>query len=133
MKSIFCRGHIALAVITVALSLQAADLPGPWSPDRANAWFKATGVLPADDRLDTSLITQPQLKQVYDWDTTVGGPNLENFIPSIMDEQANFAGVQLLFAGDSTPEELGQLTEDVNAKWREQNPDAAANFKAWIK
>jgi hypothetical protein len=51
----------------------------------------------------------------------------------MMDEQANFAGVQLLFAGDATPEELGQLTEDVNAKWREQNPDAAANFENWIE
>jgi raffinose/stachyose/melibiose transport system substrate-binding protein len=103
------------------------------TPDRVNAWFEATGVLPADDRLDTSLITQPQLQQVYEWDTTRGGPNLENFIPSMMDEQANFAGVQLLFAGDATPEELGQLTEDVNAKWREQNPDAAANFENWIE
>ncbi|MEJ1644197.1 hypothetical protein SMA60_28675, partial [Escherichia coli] len=40
------------------------------TPDRVNAWFEATGVLPADDRLDTSLITQPQLQQVYEWDTT---------------------------------------------------------------
>ncbi|MGE5220958.1 MAG: extracellular solute-binding protein, partial [Omnitrophica WOR_2 bacterium] len=59
--------------------------------DRLNAWFKDTGVLPADDRLDTSLITQPILKQIFDWDTKVSGPNLENFIPSMLDEQANFA------------------------------------------
>lgn len=103
------------------------------TPDRVNAWFEATGVLPADDRLDTSLITQPQLQQVYEWDTTRAGPNLENFIPSMMDEQANFAGVQLLFAGDATPEALGQLTEEVNARWREQSPDAVANFERWIQ
>ncbi len=101
------------------------------TPDRVNAWFQATGVLPADDRLDTSLIQQPQLKQVYEWDTTVGGPNLENFIPSMMDEQANFAGAQLLFAGEKTPEELARLTDDVLAKWREQNPDAVKNFEKW--
>ncbi len=113
---------------------QAADfLVYMHTPDRVNAWFEATGVLPADDRLDTSLITQPQLQQVYEWDTTRAGPNLENFIPSIMDEQANFAGVQLLFAGDATPEDLGRLTEEVNARWREQSPDAVANFERWIQ
>jgi multiple sugar transport system substrate-binding protein len=103
------------------------------TPERVNAFFKTVGVLPADDRLDTSLITQPVLQQVFEWDTTRGGANMENFIPTMMDEQANYVGVQLLFAGDTTPEELGQLTEDVNAKWREQNPDAVTNFEKWAK
>jgi raffinose/stachyose/melibiose transport system substrate-binding protein len=101
------------------------------TPDRLKAWFDYTGVIPADDRLDVSLITQPQLKQIYEWDTTRAGPNMENFIPSMMDEQANFAGTQLLFAGEKTPKELGQMTEDVVAKWRDQNPDAVKNFEAW--
>ena len=103
------------------------------TPDRLNAWFQATGVLPADNRLDTNLIEQPVLKQIYDWDTRVGGPNLENFIPSMMDEQANFAGTQLLFAGEKSPADLAQLTDDVLAKWREQNPDAVKNFETWQK
>jgi multiple sugar transport system substrate-binding protein len=103
------------------------------TPDRLNAWFKYTGVLPADDRLDTSLIDQPILKQIFEWDTQVSGPNLENFIPSMLDEQSNFAGVQLLFSGDSTPEELAQQAEEVAAKWREQNPEQMKNFEAWAK
>jgi len=103
------------------------------TPERVNAWYQDTGVLPADNRLDTSLIQQPVLKQIYEWDTTVGGPNLENFIPSMMDEQANFAGTQLLFAGEKSPEDLAKLTEDVLAKWREQNPDAVKNFEKWQK
>lgn len=103
------------------------------TPERLNAWFKDTGVFPADDRLDTSLITEPLLKQIFEWDTKIGGPNLENFIPSMMDEQANFAGAQLLFSGDKTPAQLGQMTEDVLAKWREQSPDAVKNFEAWMK
>jgi multiple sugar transport system substrate-binding protein len=103
------------------------------TPERLNAWFTDTGVLPADDRLDTSLITQPQLKQIFEWDTSVAGPNLENFIPSMLDEQANFAGTQLLFSGDKSPEELAQMTEDVIVKWREQNPDAVTNFENWAK
>jgi multiple sugar transport system substrate-binding protein len=101
--------------------------------DRLNAWFNYTGVLPADNRLDVSLIKQPQLKQVYEWATTIGGPNLENFIPSMMDEQANFAGTQLLFAGDKTPAELAQMTQDVIDKWAEQNPEALENFTKWAE
>ena len=113
---------------------EAADfLQFMHTPERVNAWYNDTGVLPADNRLDTGLIQQPVLKQIYEWDTTVGGPNLENFIPSMQDEQANYAGTQLLFAGDKTPEELGKLTDDVLAKWREQNPDAVKNFEKWQK
>lgn len=103
------------------------------TPERLNAWFKYTGVLPADKRMDTSLIDQPILKKIYNWDTTVAGPNLENFIPSMLDEQSNFAGTQLLFSGDKTPEELAQMAEDVITKWREQNPDQLANFQTWSK
>jgi raffinose/stachyose/melibiose transport system substrate-binding protein len=101
------------------------------TPERLNAWFKYTGVLPADKRMDTTLIDQPILTKIYGWDTTVAGPNLENFIPSMLDEQSNFAGTQLLFSGDKTPEELAQQAEDVITKWREQNPDQLANFQAW--
>ena len=101
------------------------------TPERLGAWFKYTGVLPADNRMDTTLIDQPILKQIYEWDTTVGGPNLENFIPSMLDEQSNFAGTQLLFSGDKTPEELAQMAEDVVAKWREQNSEQMSNFEAW--
>jgi multiple sugar transport system substrate-binding protein len=101
------------------------------TPDRLKAWFEDTGVIPADDRLDPSVITQSQLKQVYEWDTTVAGPNLENFIPSMLDEQSNFVGAQLLFAGDKTPDELAQLAEEVIQKWREQNPDAVETFTTW--
>jgi multiple sugar transport system substrate-binding protein len=101
--------------------------------DRLAAWFKYTGVLPADKRMDTSLIDQPILKQIYQWDTTVAGPNLENFIPSMLDEQSNFAGMQLLFSGDKTPEQLAAMAEDVIAKWRDQNADQAKNFEAWAK
>jgi raffinose/stachyose/melibiose transport system substrate-binding protein len=103
------------------------------TPERLNAWLNDTGVFPADDRLDTNLISQPILKKIFQWDTTAAGPNLENFIPSMLDEQANFAGTQLLFSGDKTTDELAQLAEDIATKWREQNPDAVTNFTTWVK
>jgi hypothetical protein len=58
---------------------------------------------------------------------------MENFIPSMLDEQAAFAGAQLLFAGEATPEELATMTEEVAAKWRDQDPDAVDNFKIWAQ
>lgn len=111
---------------------EAADfLMFTHTPDRLNAWFKYTGVLPADDRFDPNQIEQPILKQIFEWVVQSAGPNLENFIPSILDEQANFTGTQLLFSGDKTPAELAQLAEDVIQKWREQNPDQLQNFQNW--
>jgi ABC-type glycerol-3-phosphate transport system substrate-binding protein len=101
--------------------------------DRLNAWFADTGVLPADNRMDTTQITQPILQQIYKWDSTIAGANLENFIPSQLDNDANMVGVQLLFSGDKTPAELGQLSEDVITKWRTQNPDGVQNFLIWSK
>ena len=103
------------------------------TPDRLKSWFENTGVIPADDRMDASVITIPQLQQVYEWDTTVAGPNMENFIPTMLDEQAAFAGAQLLFSGDKTPEELAQMTEDVAEKWRDQDPEGVENFTIWAK
>jgi len=113
---------------------QAADfLMYMHTPDRLAAWWADTGVLPADDRMDTSLITQPVQQQIYKWDTTIAGANLENFIPSQLDNDANMTGVQLLFSGDKTPAELAQLSEDTITKWRSQNPDEVQNFQVWSK
>jgi multiple sugar transport system substrate-binding protein len=113
---------------------QAADfLMFMHSADRLGAWWADTGVLPADNRMDASLITQPIQKQIFQWDTTVAGANLENFIPSQLDNDGNMAGVQLLFSGDKTPAELAQLSEDTITKWRTQNPDEVNNFLIWSK
>ena len=103
------------------------------SPDRLAAWWADTGVLPADNRFDTSLITQPIQKQIFQWDSTVAGANLENFIPNQLDNDANMTGVQLLFSGDKTPAQLAQLSEDTITKWRTQNPDEVTNFTTWAK
>ena len=103
------------------------------TPERLAAWYADTGVFPADDRFDTSRVTIPQMKQVFDWIRGNPGPNLENFIPSMLDEQGNFAGVQLLFAGEKTPKECAELQQSVIEKWRRESPEAVENFRKWIK
>jgi len=113
---------------------QAADfLMYMHTSDRLSAWWADTGVLPADNRMDTSQITQPIQKQIFQWDSTVAGANLENFIPSQLDNDANMAGVQSLFSGDKTAAQLAQLAEDTITKWRTQNPDEVNNFMIWSK
>jgi hypothetical protein len=103
------------------------------TPDRLSAWYAATGVFPADDRFDTSKVSIPQMKQVFEWIKASPGPNLENFIPSMLDEQGNFAGCQLLFAGEKTAAQCAELQETVIAKWRADTPLAVENFTKWIK
>lgn len=113
---------------------EAADfLMYTHTDDRLNAWYDKTGVFPADDRFDSSKITTPQMKKVFNWIKAKPGPNLENFIPSILDEQANFVGCQKLFAGEFTPSECAQLQEDVITKWRKENPESVQDFENWIK
>ena len=44
---------------------EAADfLQFMHTPERLTAWYKATGVVPADDRFDASLVTIPQLQSM---------------------------------------------------------------------
>jgi hypothetical protein len=101
--------------------------------DRLAAWWADTGVLPADDRLDPSLITQPLQQKIFKWDSTISGPELENFIPDMLDNDANMTGAQVLFSGNDTPAQLAQLSEATIEKWRSQNPDMLNNFLIWSK
>jgi raffinose/stachyose/melibiose transport system substrate-binding protein len=103
------------------------------TPERLSAWFQATGVLPADNRLDTAVLTQLPMQQIYDWDTSVAGPNLENFIPSAVDAESNFVSVPALFAGTKTPLQAGQDAEAAAANWRSTEPTQLANFQLWMQ
>lgn len=101
-------------------------------PERLNAWYEKTGVLPADKRFDPANIQLDVMRQVFEWVKAKPGPNLENYAPSILDEQANFAGVQLLFAGQKSAAELAQLSEEVIGNWRSESPESVENFQKWI-
>ena len=62
------------------------------TPEQLDAWFAATGVPPADDRFDTSKITDPLDQQIYEFNTT--GPQiwLQNFFPPQIDLNGNVTG-----------------------------------------
>jgi raffinose/stachyose/melibiose transport system substrate-binding protein len=100
------------------------------TPDRLSAFYKATGALPADDRFNASLITIPQIKQLFTM-AKAGGPYLENFIPFELDQKGNFNGVQLVLAGKMTAAQAAAAMESNMARIRLTKPKEIANFKAW--
>ncbi len=100
------------------------------TPDELAMFYADTGALPADDRFDSSLIDVPQVKQLFDM-VKDGSPYLENFIPTDLDAKANFGGVQLMFAGKTTPEQAAATTESDMARIRLIQPDLIDNFKKW--
>ena len=74
---------------------EAADfLAFMHTPERLTAWYKATGVVAADKRFDRSLVTNPVLKQMLEWETT--GPQvwLENYLPGQVDSDADLVAGQ---------------------------------------
>jgi multiple sugar transport system substrate-binding protein len=100
------------------------------TPERLQAFYKATGAFPADDRFDTSAITEPQLKNLHDLATS-GAPYLENFIPSELDAKAVFAGSQGIFAGSTTPAKAAADMQSIMERLRTTNPDLVDNYKKW--
>ncbi|HYX85101.1 MAG TPA: extracellular solute-binding protein, partial [Gaiellales bacterium] len=100
------------------------------TPAELKLFYKDTGALPADDRFDPSLITVPQVKQLFDYAQN-GAPYLENFIPTDLDAKANFGEVQLMFAGKATAQQAAETTESDMARIRTIDPDLIDNFKQW--
>jgi raffinose/stachyose/melibiose transport system substrate-binding protein len=109
----------------------AAFLQFMHTPERMQRWYEQTGVGLADKRFDPSLITDPVLRELYNWETT--GPQvwLENYNPPQVDSEANLKAGQLIFSGSGTPQEAAQLWQSVAQRWRTQNPDDLKNWQSW--
>lgn len=101
--------------------------------ERLEDWYAKTGVFPADDRFDANKIEIPQMKEVFEMVKAKPSVNLENFIPSMVEEQSVLSGVQQLLAGQKTPEEIAQLMNEISKQWREQTPEMVANYQNWVK
>jgi multiple sugar transport system substrate-binding protein len=103
------------------------------SPERLEAWYDATGVFPADDRFDASKIKLPQMRQMFEWVKEKPSVNLENFAPSLLEEQAIFPGVQLLLSGEGTPEQAADMIASTLEQWRKEYGDAVQNYTKWAQ
>jgi ABC-type glycerol-3-phosphate transport system substrate-binding protein len=102
------------------------------TPERTAAWFKTTGAFPADDRFDKQAITLPQQRQVFDL-LLDGAPYLENYIPTELDSQANFAHSQLVLAGSEDAQKAAEATQNVANRIRITKRSIVKNFGAWAE
>jgi len=130
-------GAIAQQLVITSFSPnkeEAADfLRFMHTPERLNAIYRDSGAFPADDRFDANLLKTSQERKMFSWIKEKSMPWGENFIPSQLNEEGNFRGCQLLFAGEITPEEAAQRVENIIEKWRKTNPQDVENFRKWMK
>jgi raffinose/stachyose/melibiose transport system substrate-binding protein len=99
-------------------------------PAQLTSFYKLCGVLPADDRFDAAVITDPLRKALAARASTGTQVWLENWIPPQLDETANGPGGQKLMTGGSV-KDVAALWDQQAKAWREQSPDIAARFKKW--
>jgi raffinose/stachyose/melibiose transport system substrate-binding protein len=102
------------------------------TPEQQEAYYTATGVPPADDRFDPDAITDPLVRQVYDWATDNAAPEIENYVPfDIAFNGFNTAQVQMITGQLSSPEDAAAFTQDVAEKWRQSNRLLLERYKQW--
>ena len=101
------------------------------SADRLTSWYKHTGVIAADKRFDTNLVTDPVMKQMLKWETT--GPQvwLENYLPGQVDSDADLVAGQMIFSQSGTPKDAADLWQRSAETWRNQHPDELKNWQNW--
>ncbi len=102
------------------------------TPEQLKAYYDATGVPPADDRFDPNSITEPLVRQVFDWATQNAAPEIENYVPfDIAFNGFNTAQIQMITGQITTPEDAAKFTQDVAEKWRQSNRLLLERYKQW--
>jgi raffinose/stachyose/melibiose transport system substrate-binding protein len=114
----------------------AADfLRSMHTPERVQALWEQTGVLPMDTSFDGNAITDPLFKAI--WDGWVNSKEAVTYVSDLMPvlfwTDAMFVNSQKIITGEYTAEQAGQNAYDVTQKWVEQNPDLVKNYAAWAK
>lgn len=97
-----------------------------------NAWYAATGSLPADDRFDTSQVESASKKALFDM-AIDGSPYLENYIPPQLDSDAVFKNVQLVLQGSMTADAAAKEMNATAKRLRTTDRTLVKNFTAWSK
>ena len=104
------------------------------TPERVQALWEDSKVLPMDTSFDGNAIEDPLLKAI--WQGWVAGDTvtyISDLMPVLFWTDAMFVNSQKIISGEYTPEQAGQNAYDVTQKWVEQNPDMVENYAAWAK
>ena len=101
------------------------------SAQALKAWYKATGVFPADKRFPASLVTDPIAKKQLALDLSPVSVWPENFLPPQVDGNADLPAGELITSGSGTPADAVKLWEREISKWKAQHPDEYKNYAKW--
>src|SRR5215475_14468211 len=101
------------------------------SPEALKAWYKATGVFPADKRFPSSLVTDPIAKQLLKLDQSPVSVWPENFVPPQVDQNADLAGGEMITSGSGSPADVVKLWKSQLQQWKSQHPDEFSSYSKW--
>jgi ABC-type glycerol-3-phosphate transport system substrate-binding protein len=110
---------------------QAADfIKFTHTTEQLNAFYEATGALPADDRFDISQVTDPIKAKLFAAGRS-GAPYIENFIPSQLDSDAVFKNVQLVLKGTVKGPDAAADMQAQMERLRTKDRELTTNFTNW--
>jgi raffinose/stachyose/melibiose transport system substrate-binding protein len=101
------------------------------SPQALRAWYKATGVFPADKRFPASLVKGSIAKTQLRLNLSPVSVWPENFLPPQVDGNADLAAGELITSGSGTPADAVKLWVREIKNWRAQHPDEYKNYLKW--
>jgi len=101
------------------------------TPQALKAWYKATGVFPADKRFPASLIKDPIAKTLLKQDQSPVSVWPENFVPPQVDQNADLAGGEMITSGSGTPADVVKLWKTQLSQWKSQHPDEYRSYSKW--
>ena len=101
------------------------------TPQALKAWYKATGVFPADKRFPASLVKDPIAKKQLALNLSPVSVWPENFLPPQVDGNADLPAGELITSGSGTPADAVKLWEREIKKWKAQHPDEYKNYAKW--
>lgn len=130
---------------TVRKEVQAFVIP-KWSPNQQAAadfltfmhsdeniasWYEITKVVPADDRFDSSAITDPVQLTLADWSTRDGNWP-QDWMPAQINGDANLPAGQLVFAGSGSLEDVVRLWTTTAEAWQSQQPQQVVGWTSLV-
>jgi ABC-type glycerol-3-phosphate transport system substrate-binding protein len=101
------------------------------TPQALKAWYRATGVFPADKRFPASLVTDPIAKQMLKLDQSPVSVWPENFVPPQVDQNADLAGGEMITSGSGSPSAVVKLWKSQLGQWKSQHPDEFRSYSKW--
>jgi ABC-type glycerol-3-phosphate transport system substrate-binding protein len=101
------------------------------TPQALDAFYKATGVFPADKRFKASLVTDPIAKVQLKLDQSALSVWPENYVPPQVDGAADLAAGELITSGSGSPADAVKLWKQQLSMWKSQHPDEFKAYTTW--